>query len=403
MTILSYTNRTLYSASVHNSWQHSAFRSYDLAQSARACFNGVAQDYGDDVFYLYYTGDTDTVHYAVDGSVDFTINGTTYSVTAGDGTFAVSGLTAGTVYEVTTSRGSSATTIYWLGFQVTVNNTSAPTFNNTAPLAVSDVSDMYDALSEAETAANILPIPQAKHELLSWFKDIGDTVGDARDFFHGGFIGGADDLDFNISTVAQNASETTIRIKAYIDGTERFNQTYTGTAQTTGINIDLSALSLTAGTVYELQLTAQAEGDTTLRLYFDVTLNSLATSSTPSSAIAPESEFSRGDAPTTTALNKMRDCLDYAHPRNGTHPLQRDLCAIRSSADDFRLQHKRNYLRYEATSGSTPQLTYNAGTIDLSSDSGTQTYDLTKLSDLARGEYYTVTDCKFAIEDDTDA
>lgn len=398
MTLLSYTNRTLYSASVHNNWLRSAAKDYKLASANRACFNGSAKDYGADTYYLYYTGDTNTVHYVISGGpVTFTINGVLYSPSTGDGTFTVSGLTANTVYEVTVDRsGDSYAKVLWLAFQVSITSTSPPTFTDATIPTAANFSDMYSSLAEAEIAQDILSLPHA----FSWL----DTLPDYRDVWHGGFIAGQDTLTFNATINGLDSGS--MDIEAFVAGSSVWGAINYTTNQTIEIDIDLSALSLTSGDVTELQIRAKHNASDSSRLH----LNWMYTHD-DTTLPSPTAEFSRGDTVAAAGLNFMTNALVYAHPISGTTPMIRELPAMRSvnlddsiNTDFYRIKHTFQFLRYEAFAGSeTPQIIYNGGNIDLSTDTGTQVYDLTNLSDLAMGELYQVTNCKFAIEDVTDA
>lgn len=411
MTLLDYSSRAIYSASVHNNWQRSAFRSYAFALSDNPVIRGMD---GGETYdgYLYYTGDTDTVFFKkTGGAITITINSVGYSPSGDEGTFTVSGLTAGTVYAVSIS---GATTLVMLSFKHSVSSTSTPTFTASTVLTSAKLDDLHDALDESETAADILRVGFSFDRLSKTTA----TSGYEYTFWYGGLVYGGDTLGYTLEVGGNDGVDNTLT--CYVNGTAVLTQTYPIAPDTNTCSgcewgyeysdtIDLSSLGLTAGNVYEVKWTEKQ----TTGGYTDITarMNKMVTYDTPT--VLPDTEKSRGSSVDSASLTTMADTVDVAHPNYGAIPLSLHLPAMFSSnigdeswtpTDYYYIRHSRSFLRYEPHgSGGDPEIIYSGGTISLETSEEEHTYDLYNISDMVMGEYYKVTNCKYAIEDVTDA
>jgi len=401
MALLSLANRTLYSASVQRNWTQTAYNAYNLANARRAIFNGLAQDYGDYPtvsYYLYYTGETNTIHYISTGSIDFVINGVTYSVGTGDNTFTVSGLTPHTVYTVTVTRSSSTTKLLWLAFLPASTNTTFPIFTDGTIPTRANFDDAFQSLSEVQAAADIL----SPTHPLSWLNTLN---GDWRDAWRGGFIAGHDTLIIKYQVTGTGSLD----FEVFVAGVSVAYHGRSGGGERTE-TIDLTGLGLTPGQIIEFQIRAMGTGGDsqfhTLNLY---------TYTTPAVPLSPDPEITAGDVVSQSQLRRIKNAVDYAHPANGSVPLPLEFPALRivSQTDDswtltdfYYIRHRNRYLRYRTyttTGTGTPQLIYSGDTVDLTNTGNDEILDLETIGDLVIGEYYQVTNCKFAFEDFTDA
>jgi hypothetical protein len=397
------TNLYSFSASVMNDYSAALLAAYDWALGPQFPFGAT---HSEDSWSGFILHTKDLFRYRFNkikaGTTTITLNGSTILTDANTGiragTVDISGLslTVGAVYAIEVSVDTGFVSVLWLGESATINYTAPPAFvdTNFEPTAA-QLETLRTGISEIESAL-AWPLPpvitaRVKEECEGYNANV--RVCDFAFFFAGHEL-----LNYKFN---HDTRGNEVHSKLYLNSTSVYDVgEHSGGTHADDVNI--SALSLSAGTIYQGYMTVEHDGSANQA---QVSNTFWLASLESATACTPPPVWAHGGTNITAAnLNRYSTIIKAIHPAAPapTLPLYYEQPAVLTAeTHEYYLQHRRRWLRYKGT-GATVTIRYgpNLGTkADVASGSTAHaSYDLGQLPGLTVGSYYKVEDVHYCQE-----